>query len=123
MEIHKIGVAISEPTAGGRPMDRLHIVATTNYIILSSPCTNIVALLEGTISPEVESIIHWMVVPLYSTGIWMKYMMLFSASILSVWSRSSSCVPFTNHWNCSAVADVDMHVKVVFPPGTTTLSG
>ena len=104
-------------------MHSLHIVATTNYIIFSSPCTNNIALLEGTLSPEVKSIIHWMVVPLYSTGIWKKYMMLLSASILSVWSRSSSCVPFTNHWN-SPVTDVDvyMHVKVVFPPGTTTLS-
>ncbi len=127
MEVHESGVANREPTAGRRLMYSLHNYSCYNSFS-PSPCINSIAWLEGMLSPEVKCIIHWMVVPLYSTGILMKFKcpkILFSVLIPSVWLRSSSRVPFTNHWNCSITSNIDeyLHVKVVFPPGTTTLSG
>ncbi len=73
------------------------------YHIYASPCTNNVALLDEMVSPEVVTT-HWMVVPLYSTGILLKAKIpkIFKTVVLipSVWLRSSSRVPLTNHWNC-----------------------
>ncbi len=97
------------------------------HFIFSLPCTNSVALLDCSISPEVKVTIHWIVVSLYSKGIFLKVKCpipnVASSSIIpSVMLRSSSRVPFTNHWICSTVP-VTLHVNAVSSPIILTLRG
>ncbi len=95
-------------------------------IFILSPWTNNVELLESTVSPLSKVALHWMLVLLYSTDILMKT----SAPSLDIGLnsfptlvrlRSSSLVPFINHWTLVIITDRDPQLNTGLRPGMKTL--
>ena len=87
-----------------------------------SPWTNSVKLLESTVSPLLKVALHWMLVLLYSTDMFLKtsvpcLVVLLKTVITLVRLRSSSRVPFISHLTLVILANEDPQFKIGSLPG------